>query len=224
MRSKQDNENIRTARKRKRKRKKKKPEREQPEKRAIIILAGDTKLTKLHPILPLFPPLLFFGNSLPSGYLHSTHFIFPPRLPSPTSPFSHPSRCSPFFSLPSHLVSPANSWSISSSSRWHVLHRLPLNSSLGRLALRAANVLALHPVAFDDHNAAAPAALVPTLSAPAAVPAPVLCLKGTVRQRAFGCQQRRGRRLWIAGKARRCRVWQRLLREVVAGNHFRLTM
>lgn len=85
-------------------------------------------------------------------------------------------------------------------------------------------MLALHPVPLDDHDAATPAALVPSLPAPAAIPAAVLGLKGAVRQRALGGKQRCGSRLRIALKAGRCRVGQRLPREVVAGNHLGLAM
>lgn len=65
---------------------------------------------------------------------------------------------------------------------------LPPAAGHGGLALRTADVLALHLVAVDQHDAAATARLVPGLAAPAAVPAPVLRLEWTA------CCQRATRR------------------------------
>lgn len=57
----------------------------------------------------------------------------------------------------------------------------------GGLALQTADVLALHQVPVNQHDAAAAARLVPGLAAPAAVPAPVLRLERAVpSQRAAG--------------------------------------
>ena len=53
--------------------------------------------------------------------------------------------------------------------------------STSRLTGVAADMLTADVGPLDDHNAAASSILVPTLSTPAAVPAPVLGLKGTVR-------------------------------------------
>lgn len=81
----------------------------------------------------------------------------------------------------------------------------------------AANMLAPHLVALDDHHAAAPPLLVPPLAAPAAVPAPVQRLERTPWQRALGQQRRQRRRGGVALEARRHGVRDRLPGQVAAG-------
>ncbi|KUI61897.1 hypothetical protein VP1G_11350 [Cytospora mali] len=87
----------------------------------------------------------------------------------------------------------------------------------GRCARLTADMLAPYLVPLDDHDTAAPSLLVPPLSAPAAVPAPVALLERTSREGALGQQRaRRGSRRvpletwweWIRdGLAREVAAW-----------------